>query len=96
VLRLLTGDQQELVAHDRKASPAKSPPTGTCAPNGSGGNTIQDNRMSGAPAALLFNSLAPAGPMCGNVVTARTMVFVNDSGDYGDGAPSPDLTARCG
>jgi hypothetical protein len=61
-----------------------------------GGNTVQDNRMSDAPAALLFNSLAPPGPMCGNVVTARTMVFVNDSGDYGDGAPSPDLTARCG
>jgi hypothetical protein len=61
-----------------------------------GGNTIQDNRMSDAPAALLFNSLTPPGPMCGNVVTARTMVFVNDSGDYGDGAPSPDLTARCG
>jgi len=61
-----------------------------------GGNTVQANRMSEAPAALQFNSTAPPGPMCGNVMTTQAMVLVNSSGDYGDGVPSPDITARCG
>ncbi|WP_158228147.1 DUF1565 domain-containing protein [Pseudonocardia sp. MH-G8] len=61
-----------------------------------GGNTVQGNRMSGAPAALQFNSTAPPGPMCGNVMATDSMVFVNSSGDHGDGAPSPDITAPCG
>jgi hypothetical protein len=61
-----------------------------------GGNTVVANRMSGAPAALQFNSTAPPGPMCGNVVTTDAMVFVNSSGDHGDGAPSPDFTVPCG
>jgi hypothetical protein len=34
--------------------------------------------------------------MCGNVVTTQVMVLVNNSGDYGDGVPSPDITADCG
>ena len=61
-----------------------------------GGNTVQGNRMSGAPAALQFNSTAPPGPMCGNVMTTEAMVFVNSSGDHGDGVPAPDITAPCG
>jgi hypothetical protein len=61
-----------------------------------GGNTVQGNRMSGAPAAMQFNSTAPPGPMCGNVVTTQTVAFVNDSGDHGDGVPVPDITAPCG
>ena len=60
-----------------------------------GGNSVQNNRMSGAPAALQFNSTVPPGPMCGNVVETQTLVFANDTGDYGHGSVPPDITMPC-
>jgi hypothetical protein len=61
-----------------------------------GGNTVQTNRMSGAPTALMFNSMVTPGPMCGNVVETRTVVVESDNGDdYGDNARPPDITAPC-
>ena len=61
-----------------------------------GGNTVENNRMSGAPTALMFNSMVTPGPMCGNVVETRTVVVESDNGDdYGDNAWPPDITAPC-
>ncbi len=60
-----------------------------------GGNSLVDNRISGAPYALMFNSLVPTGPMCGNRADTTELVYYNNTGDYGDGATPPDFTARC-
>ncbi|MEJ3658114.1 DUF1565 domain-containing protein [Actinomycetes bacterium KLBMP 9759] len=57
-----------------------------------GGNVVQGNRISGAPAALLFASTAPPGPMCGNVVETQSVVSAEDTDD--DAAP-PDIAAPC-
>jgi hypothetical protein len=59
-----------------------------------GGNTVEGNQMSGAPAALIYSSLVGPGPMCGNIIETGTLVFSNGDG-YGDGASPPDLTAPC-
>jgi hypothetical protein len=60
-----------------------------------GGNSLVDNKISGAPFALMFNSLIPAGRMCGNVARTTELIFFNNTGDYGDGATPPDFTTRC-
>ena len=54
-----------------------------------GGNVVENNRMSGAPAALALDSTAAQGPMCGNVV--MTAAVVNNGVD---GVPA-DITAPC-
>jgi hypothetical protein len=60
-----------------------------------GGNSLVNNEFSDAPYALQFNSLVPTGQTCGNVVRTKELVFYNNTGDYGDGATPPDLTAPC-
>ena len=51
-----------------------------------GGNVVENNRLSGSAAALMIESAAAQGPMCGNVVATRVMV---------DGDFAGDLTAPC-
>jgi hypothetical protein len=51
-----------------------------------GGNVVENNRLSGSAAALMIESEAAQGPMCGNVVATRVMV---------DGDFAGDLTAPC-
>ncbi|WP_232665487.1 DUF1565 domain-containing protein [Pseudonocardia sp. TRM90224] len=57
-----------------------------------GGNVVQGNRISGAPTALLFDSKAPPGAMCGNVVETQSVVSAEDTDD--DAAP-PNIAAPC-
>ena len=51
-----------------------------------GGNVVEYNHLSGSAAALMIESAAAQGPMCGNVVATRVMV---------DGDFAGDLTAPC-
>jgi hypothetical protein len=51
-----------------------------------GGNSLENNHLSGSAVALMIESDASQGPMCGNVV--RTMSLVD--GDF-----SGDITAPC-
>jgi Right handed beta helix region len=50
-----------------------------------GGNVVEYNHLSGSAAALMFESAAAQGPMCGNVVTT---VGVDDD-------PPPDISVPC-
>jgi hypothetical protein len=54
-----------------------------------GGNIVENNRISGSAAALMLDSEAAQGPMCGNVVSTASVV---DSDD--DTAPA-DITSPC-
>jgi hypothetical protein len=56
-----------------------------------GGNIVEDNRISGSAAALMLDSAAAQGPMCGNVVRTATAVERDDE----DGNGSADITAPC-
>jgi Right handed beta helix region/Protein of unknown function (DUF1565) len=55
-----------------------------------GGNVVENNRISGSAAALMLDSKAAQGPMCGNVVSTATVVDADD-----DGAAPGDITAPC-
>jgi hypothetical protein len=57
-----------------------------------GGNIVEDNRISGSAAALMLDSAAAQGPMCGNVVSTATAV---ERDDDEDGGGSADITAPC-
>ena len=57
-----------------------------------GGNVVENNRMSGSAAALMLDSEAAQGPMCGNVVSTATVVDRDDDDQQGPGA---DITAPC-
>jgi Protein of unknown function (DUF1565) len=57
-----------------------------------GGNVVENNRMSGAVAALMLDSAAAQGPMCGNVVSTATVVQRDEDDDGGSAA---DITAPC-
>jgi hypothetical protein len=52
-----------------------------------GGNVVENNRMSGSAAALMLDSRAAQGPMCGNVV--MTAAVVDRDGT------AADITAPC-
>ncbi len=52
-----------------------------------GGNILEYNHLSGSAAALMIESAAAQGPMCGNVVTT---MGVTDDGD-----PPPDISVPC-
>jgi Protein of unknown function (DUF1565) len=51
-----------------------------------GGNVVEFNHLSGAVAALMIESVAVQGPMCGNVVATRNVI---------EGEFAGDLTAPC-
>jgi hypothetical protein len=51
-----------------------------------GGNVLENNRLSGSVAALMIESDAVQGPMCGNIVRTTSVV----DGDFGG-----DITAPC-
>jgi hypothetical protein len=55
-----------------------------------GGNVVVDNRISGSAAALMLDSAAAQGPLCGNVVSTATTVQRDD-----DGGSGADITAPC-
>jgi hypothetical protein len=55
-----------------------------------GGNIVEDNRISGSAAALMLDSAAVQGPLCGNVVSTATLVERTD-----DDSGSADITAPC-
>jgi hypothetical protein len=54
-----------------------------------GGNIVENNRMSGSVAALLLDSRAAQGPMCGNIVTTAAVL------DDDDDTAAADITAPC-
>ena len=54
------------------------------------GNIVENNRISGAPAALLFDSTAAQGPMCGNTISTAALIEPDE-----DNAPPTDITAPC-
>ena len=58
-----------------------------------GGNVVENNRISGSAAALMLDSAAAQGPMCGNVVATRTVVDRDEDDDAA--APPGDITAPC-
>jgi hypothetical protein len=56
-----------------------------------GGNVVENNRISGSVAALMWGSDAAPGKMCGNTVSStQTQVDVD-----GDAKPPGDITAPC-
>ena len=55
-----------------------------------GGNVVEYNHLSGSAAALMIESAAAQGPMCGNVVATRVMV----DGRLRRGPHRPVLTPR--
>jgi hypothetical protein len=54
-----------------------------------GGNIVENNRMSGSVAALLLDSRAAQGPMCGNIVTTAAVL------DDDDDTAAADITTPC-
>jgi Protein of unknown function (DUF1565) len=54
------------------------------------GNIVENNRISGAPAALLFDSTAPQGPWCGNVISTPALIEPDE-----DNRPPGDISAPC-
>ncbi|HWM01402.1 MAG TPA: DUF1565 domain-containing protein [Actinophytocola sp.] len=62
-----------------------------------GGNVVTNNHLSGAAVALMLESDAAQGPMCGNVVATRSSTpgRTEDDEDGDEDEPSTDLSVPC-